>query len=58
MQNGEYKYNYMQDETHLSVQKSVRELLHSACFEEKRNTTVTLSSSLLRLSCDKRTENF
>ena len=58
MQNSEYKYSYMQDETHLSVQKSARKLLHSAYFEEKRNTTVTLSDSLLRLSCDKKTGNF
>ena len=58
MQNSEYKYNYMQDETHLSVRKSVRKLLHSAYFEEKRNTTVTFLDSLLRLSCDKKAGNF
>ena len=58
MQSNEYKYSSIQNETHRSVSKSVRKLLHSACFGEKRNITVTLSGSLLRLSCDKRTENF
>ena len=44
----------MQIGTHQNIPKSVRCLLHSADFEEKRNTTVTLSDCLLRLSCDKR----
>ena len=48
----------MQTGTHQNVQKSVRYLLHSADFVEKRNTTVTFSDCLLRLSCDKRTEFF
>lgn len=41
MQNSAYKYSNIQNETHRSVSKSVRKLLHSACFGEKRNTTVT-----------------
>ena len=48
----------MQTGTHLSVSESVRKLLHSADFDEKRNTTVTFSDSLLRLSCDKKAGNF
>ena len=44
----------MQSGTHQNVPKSVRYLLHSADFVEKRNTTVTFSDCLLRLSCDKR----
>ena len=44
----------MQSKTHRSFLKSVHKLLHSACFGEKRNTTVTFSGFLLRLSCDKR----
>ena len=44
----------MQSVTHQNVPKSVRYLLHSADFVEKRNTTVTFSDCLLRLSCDKR----
>ena len=44
----------MQTGAHQNVPKSVRCLLHSADFEEKRNTTVTFSDCLLRLSCDKR----
>lgn len=44
----------MQTEAHQNVPKSVRCLLHSANLEGKRNTTVTLSGCLLRLSCDKR----
>ena len=44
----------MQTGAHQNVPESVRCLLHSADFEEKRNTTVTFSDSLLRLSCDKR----
>ena len=48
----------MQTGTHSSVSKSVRKLLHSADFREKRNTTVTLSDYLLRLSCDKRAGKF
>ncbi len=44
----------MQTEAHQNVPKSVRCLLHSADFGEKRNTTVTFSDCLLRLSCDKR----
>ena len=48
----------MQTGTHLSVSESVRNLLHSADFGEKRNTTVTFSDSLLRLSCDKRAGKF
>ena len=36
-----------------SSPESVRKLLHSAEFEEKRNTTVTFSRVLLRLSCSK-----
>ena len=54
MQKSAYKYKNMQNETHLSVPKSVQNLLHSADFGEKRNTTVTFSDSLLRLSCDKK----
>ena len=48
----------MQTGTHSSVPKSVRNLLHSADFGEKRNTTVTLSERLLRLSCDKSAGKF
>ena len=48
----------MQSVTHQNVPKSVRYLLHSADFVEKRNTTVTFSDCLLRLSCDKRAEFF
>ena len=44
----------MQTGAHQNVPKSVQGLLHSADFEEKRNTTVTFSDCLLRLSCDKR----
>ena len=54
MQSCAYKYSNIQNETHRSVSKSVRKLLHSACFGEKRNTTVMFSDSLLRLSCDKK----
>ena len=43
----------MQTGTHSSVPKSVRNLLHSADFREKRNTTVTFSDCLLRSSCGK-----
>ena len=48
----------MQTGTHRNVQRSVRYLLHSADFVEKRNITVTFSECLLRLSCDKRAEIF
>ena len=48
----------MQTGTHSSVSESVRNLLHSADFGEKRNTTVTFSECLLRLSCDKGTGKF
>ena len=48
----------MQTGAHQNVPKSVRCLLHSADFEEKRNTTVTFSDSLLRLSCDKKARIF
>ena len=48
----------MQTGTHSSVPKSVRKLLHSADFGEKRNTTVTFSECLLRLSCDKSAVKF
>ena len=48
----------MQTGTHQNVQRSVRYLLHSADYVEKRNTTVTFSDCLLRLSCDKRAEIF
>ena len=48
----------MQTGAHQNVPKSVRCLLHSADFEKKCNTTVTFSDSLLRFSCDKRTEFF
>ena len=48
----------MQTGTHQNVQRSVRYLLHSADFVEKRNTTVTFSDCLLHLSCDKRAEIF
>ena len=58
MQISAYKYKNMQSKTRLSVMKSVRKLLHLACFGEKRNTTVMFSDSLLRLSCDKRREIF
>lgn len=58
MQMSAYKYKNMQSETHLSVLKSVRKLLHLACFGEKRNTTVTFSDSLLHLSCDKKAGTF
>ncbi len=53
-----YKYGNMQNKTRLSVLKSVRKLLHLACFGEKRNTTVTFSDFLLRLSCDEKTGKF
>ena len=56
MQINVYKYYNMQSVTHQNVPKSVRYLLHSADFVEKRNTTVTFSDCLLRLSCDKRAE--
>ena len=46
----------MQTGAHQNVPKSVRRLLHSANLEGKRNTTVTFSDCLLRLSCDKRAE--
>lgn len=58
MQINVYKYYNMQSVTHQNVPKSVRYLLHSADFVEKRNTTVTFSDCLLRLSCDKRAEFF
>ena len=58
MQNSAYKYSNIQNEMHRSVSKSVRKLLRSACFGEKRNTTVTFSDSLLRLSCDKKARIF
>lgn len=58
MQSGAYKYSNIQNETLRSVPKSVRNLLHLACFGEKRNTTVTFSDSLLRLSCDKKARIF
>ena len=58
MQIGAYKYSNIQNETHRSVPKSVRKLLHSACFGEKCNTTVTFSDALLRLSCDKKARIF
>lgn len=58
MQNGAYKYSNIQNEMHRSVPKSVRELLHLADFVEKRNTTVTFSDALLRLSCDKKARIF
>ena len=48
----------MQNETHQSAPKSVRKLLHLADFGEKRNTTVTFSEHLLRLSCDKSAGKF
>ena len=48
----------MQTGTHSSVSESVQKLLRSADFWEKRNTTVTLSEQLLRLSCDKKAGNF
>ena len=48
----------MQTGTHQNAPKSVRYLLHSADFGEKRNTTVTFSDCLLRLSCDKRPRFF
>ena len=44
----------MQTGTHQNAPKSVRYLLYSADFGEKRNTTVTFSDCLLRLSFDKR----
>ena len=58
MQKNAYKYKNIQSKAHLSVPKSVRKLLHLADFGEKRNTTVTFSDSLLRLSCDKKAGNF
>ena len=58
MQSNAYKYGNIQNETHRSAPKSVRKLLHLTDFSEKRNTTVTLSDSLLRLSCDKKAGNF
>ena len=48
----------MQTGTHRNVQRSVRYLLHSADYVEKRNITVTFSDSLLRLSCDKKARIF
>ena len=48
----------MQTGTHSSVSESVQKLLRSADFWEKRNTTVTLSEQLLRLSCDKSAGKF
>ena len=48
----------MQTGTHSSVSESVQNLLHSADFGEKRNTTVTFSERLLRLSCDKSAGKF
>ena len=48
----------MQTGTHSSVSESVQKLLHSADFGEKRNTTVTFSEYLLRLSCDKSAGKF
>ena len=51
-------YKNMQNKTRLSILKGVRKLLYLACFNEKRNTTVTFSDSLLRLSCDKKAGNF
>ena len=48
----------MQTGAHQNVPKSARCLLHSADFEEKRNTTVTFSDCLLRLSCGKRVGKF
>lgn len=53
MQINVYKYYNMQNKTHLSVLKSVHKLLHSVCFGEKRNITVTFSDILLRWSCSK-----
>ena len=47
----------MQTGAHQNAPKSVRYLLHLADFAEKRNTTVTFSECLLRLSCDKRAGN-
>ena len=58
MQINVYKYYNMQTGTHRNVQRSVRYLLHSADYVEKRNTTVTFSDCLLHLSCDKRAGNF
>ena len=48
----------MQTGAHRNAPKSVRNLLHLADFREKRNTTVTLSEQLLRLSCDKSAGKF
>ena len=48
----------MQTGTHSSVSESVQNLLHSAYFGKKRNTTVTFSERLLRLSCDKSAGKF
>ncbi len=56
MQISAYKYRNIQNKTHSNAPKSVRYLLHLADFVEKRNTTVTFSDCLLRLSCDKRAE--
>ena len=58
MQSGAYKYSNIQNKTHRSVPKSVRELLHLADYVEKCNTTVMLSDALLRLSCDKKARIF
>lgn len=58
MQKNAYKYSNMQSKTHLSVLGSVYKLLHSACFGEKRNTTVTLSDCLLRFSYSKTVQKF
>ena len=43
---------------HSNAPKSVRSLLHSADFGEKRNITVTFSDCLLRLGCDKSAGKF
>ena len=58
MQSNAYKYKNIQNGTPQSAPKSVRKLLHLADFSEKRNTTVTLSDSLLRFSCDEKAGNF
>lgn len=58
MQINVYTYYNMQTGTHSSVSESVRNLLHLADFGEKRNTTVTFSERLLRLSCDKSAGKF
>ena len=58
MQISAYKYKNIQNKTHSNAPKSVRNLLHSADFGKKRNTTVTFSDCLLRLGCDKSAGNF